>query len=506
MPKEKVNEGLAAYVGISAPETPKYLLTNNFLAEYFRVPGKLIQEYSYKQFKDQGVLYTEDEKNEEMLKKSFDRFLFRYLGEETIIQENRKLKQNRSKSDHNKKELKHYYFPLTQEMLGESAQTLRHILYYLQKLDKENFKYGEMQKKLENYIFRDNTGLNHILKILLPSSDEKADYKIEPELPDSFWRMLTSAEKRRMQKLGQQLNEDLNVLLTHEYFLKLDFYRRYHYLSMLLTSYVIQYIVTRKGSSTGILCKGNPLDSRLDGLIHKACCNNYDDIRNLFPTLLKEYYIKAIGELADENGELQLHAENGKVMVNGGTFEEFITDVMGSKISGNGIAYEKLLIAFELSEKQMRKITVEEFVLAYISLTGTRRGSTLTKISSVLSTSGRQLEMVYPRSNARQKYFAMSAGLAEFYVRLYLAGQSRQYDYMDNFLEFLQERYRIVIGKIKGSERLIKSLKPRLSVKDFSENQAAFRDTLNGVNCLIKLSDSGYVITLPEEKGDFRLI
>ena len=504
MPKEKVNDGLAAYVGISAPETPKYLLTNNFLAEYFRVPDKLLQEYTFEQFKNQGVLYTEDEKNEEKLKKSFNRFLFRYLGEETIIQENRKLKQNRNSSD-NKKEIKHYYFPLTQEMLCESTQTLRHILYYLQKLDKE-FQYNEMQKKLEQYIFKDNSGLNHIFKILLQSSDENADYKKEPELPESFWRMLKPAEKNRMRKLGHQLNEDLDVLLTHEYFQKLDFYRRYHYLSMLLTSYVIQYVVVRKGSSTGILCKGNPLDSRLDGLIHKACCNNYDDIRNLFPTLLKEYYVEAIKKLADEKGELQLRAQDGKVWINGDTFENFITDVMGSKISSNGIAYKKLIIAFELTEKTERKVTVEEFVMAYISLTGTRRGSTLTKISSVLSTSGRQLEMVYPRSNARQKYFAMSAGLAEFYVRLYLAGQSRQYDYLDNFLEFLQERYRIVIGKTEGSGRLMKSLKPRLSARNFADNQAAFRDTLNGVNCLIKLSDSGYVITLPEEKGDFRLI
>ena len=55
MPKEKVNDGLAAYVGISAPETPKYLLTNNFLAEYFRVPDKLLQEYTFEQFKNQVV-------------------------------------------------------------------------------------------------------------------------------------------------------------------------------------------------------------------------------------------------------------------------------------------------------------------------------------------------------------------------------------------------------------------------------------------------------------------
>ncbi len=63
-----------------------------------------------------------------------------------------------------------------------------------------------------------------------------------------------------------------------------------------------------------------------------------------------------------------------------------------------------------------------------------------------------------------------------------------------------------MIAKSPEGDKRLKAVKPRLSAQDFARNQAAFIDTLNSVNCLIKLSDSGYVVTLPEMKGDFRLI
>lgn len=496
MEKDKANDGMAAYVGVSAPETPKYLLTNNFLCEYFEQTGDEARAYCFQELEDSKVLDTEDIVNREQLQVSFDCFLKRYLGEDTIREGNRRLKEG-----------KHFYFPLIQDMLISSSYTLRHILFHLQNLD-DDFDYNDMRKKLADYIFHDTVGINHIFKILFRNQEGEIRYRTKPESTEStqsFWAMLNEAEHRRMKKLGQCLNEDLNTMLTHEYFCKLDFYRRYNYLSILLTGYVIQYIVRRKGANACLLCKGAPQDNRLNGMIHRACCSNYADIRGLFPTLLQKYYSEVFSKSADEEGTLRLLAKEGIVMIEGRSFMEFTTEALGSK-KRNTIEYDSIKKAFALEENIEKPVTSEEFALRYINLTRTRRGSSLTKISSVLPTSGRQIDFIFPQNNAKQKYFAMSGSITEFYVRLYLAGKHQQYDYLDNFMEHLQERYHIVLTKSQRSDKMLKTIKTNLSALDFAKNKMAFIDTLNSINCLIKLSDSGYVITLPEEKGDFKLI
>lgn len=497
MSKDKNNEGIAAYVGVSAPETPKYLLTNNFLLEYFESSREVGKNYTFRQFVSDGVLYTEDIAYEELLQKSFDRFLRRYLGEETIRGENHRLKENR-----------HYYFPLIQEMLTGSTATLRHLLYHLQALGK-NFDYKEMQAKLADFIFNDTSGINHLLKVLFQSQEKNLTYanRISEEETKEFWSMLTPAEKGRMERLGTRLNEDLDVLLTHEYFRKLDFYRRYNYLSVLLTSYVIQYIIWRKNTNTCILCKGNPQDERLSLMFHRACCNNYIEIRSLFPNLLQKYYSLAIKRyIGEEKEELALEAKDGIVWIEDAPSNEFIDKALASRKMRNSIEYAQITKAFGLEDGERKNVLISEFVLRYIDMTGTRKGSTLTKISSVLPTSGKQIEMIFPNSNAKHKYFAMSGSLAEFYVRLYLASKKQKYDYLDNFIEYLQSRYRILLVKSAEGERMLRGNKPKLSAKDFARNKEAFMSTLSNANCLIKLSDSGYVITLPEEKGDLKLI
>lgn len=495
--RDKDYEGIAAYVGVSAPETPKYLLTNNFLLDYFEVVKETEPIYEFDQFVEAGVLYTEDTVNEELLKKSFDRFLKRYLGEESIREGNYRLGKN-----------KHYYFPLVPEMLTGSTTTLRHLLYHLQVLDKK-FNFVDMQRKLAEFVFNDNSGICHLLKVLFQGSDSNLKYVKEKDIKEteSFWSMLTQPAKKRMERLGMQLNADLNILLTHEYFLKLDFYRRYNYLSILLTSYVIQYIVCRKGGNVGILCKGNSQDERLTWLFHRACCNNYIEIRNLFSDLLREYYGIAIRQwLNEEKEELILKATGGHVEIENVSFELFVEQAMAGRKGRISIETQQIKKIYALEEGSEKRISIDEFVLRYIDMMGARKGSTLTKISSVLPTCGRQIEMIFPNSNARQKYFAMSGTLTEFYVRLYLANKSQRYDYLDNFIAHLQNRYHILLVKSMEGDKMLKNVKPKLSAKDFVRNKEAFMNTLSSANCLIKLSDSGYVITLPEQKGDLRLI
>lgn len=489
------NEGLAAFVGISAPETPKYLLANNFLLEYFEASGEVEKKYSYEYFLEKETLYAEDDRNSSKLQNSFDSFLRRYLGEEIIRQENRRLNEH-----------KNYYFPMTADMLVSSSATLRHLLLYLQNLD-EDFNFKATQELLGDYIFNDDTGINHIMKILLQQSQSGICKKSNAvrEHYEQFWSMLTSQERKRMGHLGSRLNEDLGVLLTHKYFRKLDFYRRYNYLATLLTSYVIQYIVARRGANACMLCQGAPRDSRLSGNFHRAVCSNYDDIRNLFSELLTKFYTDAVMRMCDGSSMILMSVEADLIYVNSVEFNSFMEQASNTRRKLR-MSSTDIKRAFELEETNSREISVEDFVMRYIDMTGSKKGSSLTKISSTLPTCGRQIDMIFPKNRARQKYFAMSETLTEFYVRLYLARKGLQYDYLDNFIQDLEERYRIVLVKSVTGEKMLKRINIKLPAQEYAKNKAAFIDMLSSINCLIKLSDSGYVITLPEEKGDFKLI
>lgn len=44
----------------------------------------------------------------------------------------------------------------------------------------------------------------------------------------------------------------------------------------------------------------------------------------------------------------------------------------------------------------------------------------------------------------------------------------------------------------------------KVPFQEFRQNEQALIDNLDEINCLIRLSDSGYVVTLPEEKGNLR--
>ena len=462
MSKSKANDRIAAYVGISAPETPKYLLANNFLLEYFEQTGGQVDLYNYAWFEQKGTLITQDMENKKELEEAFNCFLARYLGDETIHQENNRLNKER-----------HFYFPLTQDMLMEGSTTLRHMLFYLQTLD-DGYRYEDVQHKLEEYIFHSRSGASNIWKVLFQENEEICLRKRRniKEEGNTFWSMIKGVRKDRIRELGKQLNEDLNVLLTRKYFTDLDFYRKYQYLSILLTSYVLQYILVQKDSNASMLCKGKPLDERLNGDIHRACCNNYARIREVFSELMKVFYREALEAYVDvgKKDSFLLSAHDDDLWLQEKSFDGFVTELAGR-------------------EKNRKKI-----------------GFYTAKDVFYLSNSGKQIDMVYPKTNVKQKYFAMSEGLAEFYVRLHLARKEIQYDYLDNFMDDLVKRYRIIISKTSENENFTKAYKPLLSAKEFLMNKQAFLDTLNGANCLIKLSDSGFIVTLPEEKGGFKLI
>ena len=76
----------------------------------------------------------------------------------------------------------------------------------------------------------------------------------------------------------------------------------------------------------------------------------------------------------------------------------------------------------------------------------------------------------------------------------------------DNFLLYLQERYGICIQKTEQMDQILKKMHIKVPFQEFRQNEQALLDNLDEINCLIRLSDSGYVVTLPEEKGEFTLL
>ena len=100
----------------------------------------------------------------------------------------------------------------------------------------------------------------------------------------------------------------------------------------------------------------------------------------------------------------------------------------------------------------------------------------------------------------------MSGELTAFLVRLYLSQKDLEYAFFEDFVQSLEKDYGIYIRKDKKSEKLLAKYGIRVTQQEVSRNEQAFLNTLDHVNCLVRLSDSGYVVTLPEKKGDFRLL
>lgn len=142
----------------------------------------------------------------------------------------------------------------------------------------------------------------------------------------------------------------------------------------------------------------------------------------------------------------------------------------------------------------------------YLEVSNERKGSALTKISSALNTCGKDISFVFPKTRSKHKYFALSPSLLDFLVRLYLAKEESSYAYLDNFLIFLQKRYGICILKDSQMDKILKNFHVKVPFQEFRENEKALIENLDDINCLIRLSDSGYVVTLPEEKGEFTLL
>lgn len=504
MSKQK-EESLASYIGITGPETPKYLLVNNFLADFFMVDqpnrGK---QFTYEDFQKAGILICEEdnELKKQQLETSFNRFFQHFSGEDMI-------RTTRYKNQY-------FYFPIKPSMLRSSTMSLRHLLFNML-LDMEKpGRFREIQDQLMDYLYGATSGVDYLFSELCAKLSEQTvsdSVQVSGRKNQEFDYL----RRKPFRIICENFERDLQCLLTHRFFKELDFYRRYDYLATLLNSYVIQFILKRSAENGGkgrgyILCQGSASSHLLErGEFHRACVQNYAEIRSMFPRKLKEFYVKRLEERFGKDERIEIRSKGDELYVKDIaseiTFIKLVQQAFNSSFRSGQSLYPVIRKVFKIDEEDKEyKFTIDEFAMYYIDATKARRGSTLTKISSTLPTVGKDIEFVFPKSQSRHKFFAMSPALLEFYVRLYLAKVDRSYAYLDNFLQYMEDDYHICLVKSKNMDDVLKKLQIRVSFQEFRLNEQALLENLEAINCLVRLSDSGYVIALPEEKGEFQLL
>ena len=124
------------------------------------------------------------------------------------------------------------------------------------------------------------------------------------------------------------------------------------------------------------------------------------------------------------------------------------------------------------------------------------------KAASVFSSQGKECYFAYPVGNVRQKYYVMSPQLTELLVHLFLCEQEDSCGTLGMLYQWLEEKYSIYLrysSRLEGYLRKNSIEQP--SQSEFSDNQRAFIETLREINCIVKLSDNSYIITLDTEEG-----
>lgn len=514
MSKEKIvdEKKLTEFIGISAPETPKYIILINFLERYFKVNNEKFSYDAIVSWDNNKIMSEEgDSLIKQNLKRSFQEYINAYSG----------LEATNTTHKNNKR-----YFPIIPDMITSTRQfPLRHLLYSMQmnsSVNKKNFKqsYENMQKKLYTYLYPDNEESCSIYRILEyifgdRSSLEQIRRNDPPEILFGNQR-----EHKYFKELSDLFCLQLDKILCNKNLIEMDIYRRIEFLSTFLGLFVLQYILERTNSlyknkkdANIIICKGSTELDTTNDAIHRASQNCYVNIRSLFPEMMKSYYKQQIDEINSETISFSLLSDNDiKVEFDNHANMDLLIFLKKYNLSISTRMQGKLLKKFKdtfIADGKISKLyNKDDFALEFYNMQKSIQGSSVAKISSTLPTTGRDINILFPKSNARQKYFAMSSEIAEFFVRLYLIQMDSEFGYFDDFIEWLQSKYSIFIRMdLEGVlTKYLHRINSSVTVQDSNKNENAFIKTLTDANCLIKLSDSGFIVVLPEKKGEITLI
>jgi len=503
------------YVGISSPETPKYLILINYLSRYFRYDKGFVARYEeiIKWQNDSNIITEESDLNaKEQLRQSFQAYFEAYSGYDAL-----------KKSSRTKKR----FFPLTPDMLTPSAFNLRHLLFALQfasikSKDKEIQEYKTTQKQLYDFLY-DHSNRADIHRIIqhicgMPKSfeDEISNNRLEIKFGEQ-------EKQRYFDKLSKKFNTQLHKVLTDRNLLHTDFYTRMEFLCTFCSLYVLEFLLARTNNTFEqvydeskrnlIVCKGSVNWDSGNDAFHKASQSNYVNIRSRFSEIMKQYYLRQFGRIESPKIKLILQ-DSGKIQVYYKTkadSNEKPRD-LSHFLSENNLAIStrkntsdqlsKFRERFFSDGSSEKNYTKDDFAMEFYNLQKKTQGSSVAKLVSTLPTTARDMNFLFPQNNARQKYFAMSGDIAEFFVRLYLICNEQNFGYFDDFIHWLENEYLIYVRLDDKNilRKYLRNINAVVSEKDSNRNEAAFVQTLLEANCLIKLSDSGYLVVTPEKK------
>ena len=197
MSTEKSEElkGLAEYIGFSAPETPKYLILNNFLSCFFNNRKADYTSYSFENFKDIITCEESDEDQLEKLKRSFNEYFSQYTGKSIMAKAKR---SNGTKS---------FYLPINKNMIIiDESSPLRNLPYRL--IEKSKYS-GGLEEDLTKYLYSDSIGTNQIISFLCSNLEEKENNK-------KVLQNETSEEKKPyFDNFRENMSKDLKIVLTN---------------------------------------------------------------------------------------------------------------------------------------------------------------------------------------------------------------------------------------------------------------------------------------------------
>ncbi len=493
--KPNERSSINSFIGFSAPETPKLLVLNNFLSDFFPYQESNTKKYSFDDFKELIVCEEGDAEKKKQLIDSFNYYFSTFSGENLLSKKTTKI-----------------YFPLHKNMLVPGDYTLRHLLYQLY-INGSAYSSDtqEIENKLKDYLYCNSVGTNRILSFLcehIASSTLRMPGVTKENLRGEQWFI----------DLAKKFVRDLNTVVTSDNYRLFDYYRKADYLATLLSFYVVLYFIERtniverhkKGVKTVILCKGSANSTVDNKELHRLAVKNFAGIRERIVSLYSKY-LKS--HLSSESGVEQkvtfirkddgIHYSFPEGDIS--SFEDFVEQKMGIRMK-NMNRNEKLIKILGLEDKESSTLSIESFVMKFTSFLKNRSGSYLIKLMSTLSSTGRDIDFVFPRNRSKHKFFAMSEQMADFFVRLFLSCNDTTFADYDSFVDWLEDEYNICVRKSKKLDGYLGYIHSTISTKAYHQNELDFIDTLTRINALLKISDSGYIIILPEHKGGFNLL
>lgn len=509
--EDKSQDSYAEFIGINRSVNPGIRVLIDFLSFYFEWNEKVKSAWSFS-WKD-----MEERVNEIVICKEESVHVRKTLSVAVLEW----LKSYSTFKPIDGKNSKNYLLPLTRGMLIQDKNVrkdLRNILnsflYNGLNEEEQDQLFKEIQDRLFNMLYSESArrgGYEELLYILSYLFDGNVKKVSEIQLNREGLERVDD----QFTDLSKQFKFDLLNLIHSHYLTDESIFKKISELNILCNFYIVRYMIIRSfdGAEPFILAKGS-LNMPPEGKIHSAAVMNFAGIRELIYKVSVNYYEKIIGEINDGDRKLKLllkETKDSKIClvrerkdiwprVRQKIFR-IRPEVREEKEYQKAQNIEDMLLDFLGGREKEVFVTNREIAYACMEISK-KRDSSVRKVSSIFAGQGKECYFAYPIGKVKQKYYVMSPALTEVLIYIFLEEQEEGRGTLENFYRWLENRYCIYL---RYSPKLIKYFKQNAieqpSQMDFSENQKAFVQTLEEINCIVKLSDNSYIITYDNEAG-----